>query len=678
MNSGSVSPSGSRLRSSSPLLHVGSIDLSGLPPIHVIPAHLTDEELHAYEDDLIRCHAPLTYDTNEAKIFIGNVHTKKRAQFELRKFGICTTETTSWKDKQEQHDEPRGKKRKLNEATASLSISQAETEDEDATDTSQTAPAKPDLERFFSQATAGQFIVIKTQWLKDSTAQGHLRPLLEYIVYEFKRTERPHDTPLSPTPATPDPPPSHTPAEPNTILARARADTPPRRTGGTVTHFASAPYGARRFRDQEHGTHSRGEHERPKLLALDTNDDDSPTSSADASVVPPAPDWVKQGLKYSCQRVTLSPCANEEFVELLKQIRLARLLTSDEIGVRAYSTSIASICSVPTRIVRPEEILRLPGCDVKIANLWIEFRNTGSVEAAREIEEDQDEMLKILKLFYDIWGVGDKTAREFFDRGWRDLDDVVEYGWSSLSRVQQIGLKYYEELKVGIPKTEVEFILGKVKDHAIKVRDGGIEALVVGGYRRGKEESGDVDIIISHRDLAKTENLVVDVIASLEEEGWITHTLRVDHRNSERGQTPVAMKTQQVVIGSGFDTLDKGMVVWQDTNWATKEADLQRDPKAKNPNIHRRVDIIISPWRTVGCAVLGWSGGTTFQRDVRRYAKYHKEWKFDSSGIRSRRTGEIIRLEGLEGISGSMVDAEKKVFEGLGLVYREPWERCTG
>jgi len=178
--------------------------------------------------------------------------------------------------------------------------------------------------------------------------------------------------------------------------------------------------------------------------------------------------------------------------------------------------------------------------------------------------------------------------------------------------------------------------------------------------------------------LAKTENLVVDVIASLEEEGWITHTLRVDSTNSNRGQTPVALKTLQVVIGSGFDTLDKGLVVWQDINWPTKEADLRKDPKAKNPNIHRRVDIIISAWRTVGCAVLGWSGGTTFQRDVRRYAKYLKEWKFDSSGIRSRRTGEIVRLEGPEGVSGSMIDAEKAVFEGLGLAYREPWERCTG
>jgi DNA polymerase IV len=130
--------------------------------------------------------------------------------------------------------------------------------------------------------------------------------------------------------------------------------------------------------------------------------------------------------------------------------------------------------------------------------------------------------------------------------------------------------------------------------------------------------------------------------------------------------------------GAGFDTLDKALVVWQDPHWPTEEADLAADPKAKNTNIHRRVDIIISPWRTVGCAVTGWSGGTTFQRDLRRYAKAANGWKFDSSGIRNRYTGEVVSIEGPEGVSGSMVDAEKAVFEGMGLAYKEPWERCTG
>ena len=49
----------------------------------------------------------------------------------------------------------------------------------------------------------------------------------------------------------------------------------------------------------------------------------------------------------------------------------------------------------------------------------------------------------VLRQFYEIWGVGDKTAREFYyDQGWRELDHIIERGWDTLTRVQQIGLKY--------------------------------------------------------------------------------------------------------------------------------------------------------------------------------------------------------------------------------------------
>jgi DNA polymerase IV len=395
------------------------------------------------------------------------------------------------------------------------------------------------------------------------------------------------------------------------------------------------------------------------------------------------PEWVKAGIKYACQRLTPKDQPNESFIALLKKIKLARLLTNDEIGVRAYSTSIAAMAAYPYKVSNPREIMALPGCDAKIANLYIEWVNTGTIKAVDDIEADED--LKILRVFYEIWGVGATTAREFYyDKGWRDLDDIVEYGWKTLSRVQQIGVKFYDEFLDQIPRAEVKEIGDIVHRHACKARNDGIQSLIVGGYRRGKEASGDVDIIVSHPDEKQTLNIVNDIVTSLEDEGWITHTLLLSLNSTNRGQQTLPFRTGGG--GHGFDTLDKALVVWQDPNWPTKEADLAANPKAKNPNIHRRVDIIISPWRTVGCAVLGWSAGTTFERDLRRYAKSAKGWKFDSSGVRSRGSGQVVDIEGFyeykgsigEGRATTMEQAEKRVFEGMGLVYREPWERCTG
>ncbi len=180
--------------------------------------------------------------------------------------------------------------------------------------------------------------------------------------------------------------------------------------------------------------------------------------------------------------------------------------------------------------------------------------------------------------------MGAKTANDFYNRGWRDLDDIVEFGWDTITRVQQIGIKYYEELQEKILRAEVEDIAGTILEHANKIRKG-FQMVIVGGYRRGKASSGDVDVLLSHSDSSATEFFVNEIVTRLEKAKYVTHTLTLSHKNSERGQTPVAWKGENRKAGSGFDTLDKALVVWQDPNWDTAKA-------SKNPNPHRRVDII--------------------------------------------------------------------------------------
>jgi len=103
--------------------------------------------------------------------------------------------------------------------------------------------------------------------------------------------------------------------------------------------------------------------------------------------------------------------------------------------------------------------------------------------------------------------------------------------------------------------------------------------------------------------------------------------------------------------------------------------DLEIDPNAKNPNPHRRVDILLTPWKTAGCAVLGWTGGKQFEKDLRSYCR-HKGLRFDSTGVIRRSDGKWQDLE--IGEQGDMVAKEKKVFKELGLEYLEPSQRCTG
>lgn len=243
--------------------------------------------------------------------------------------------------------------------------------------------------------------------------------------------------------------------------------------------------------------------------------------------------------------------------------------------------------------------------------------------------------------------------------------------------MQQIGVKFYDELKIKIGRPEVEFIANTILTYARRV-DPAFEMMVVGGYRRGQKGSGDVDVVLSHPDEALTRHFIGQLVVMLEKGGFISHTLSLSTRNSDRGQEPLQWKGRAARGSPGFDTLDKAMLVWKTPKQGLPKG---RDggSHAQEEPLHRRVDIIISPWKTVGCAILGWSGGTTFERDLRRYCKMEKSLKFDSSGIRSRIDGSWVDLEGGErGRAPNMETAEKRVFEGLGLTWIRPEQRCTG
>jgi len=677
-----------------------ALDLSRLPPIAIFTAHLKDEEVKLLKETLRQYDAPLTTDVSRAKVFVGKVGTKRRAEFELRARKLVVQEIVTPKrpaSPVKAHDHS-NKRRRIGKTSGRLSADEGDsTTEEEAGNGSETeqhhvplsSPSRSDngsqAPLLFEDPSDDTIWVIKFDWVEACVAAGHLLPLGDNLVYTGKVIERPKSlnrksikdifgahtkvAPASQTLLATRPHPVQD------ILDRAKLDMKtttkkstyqPQRFGNHTSSRFDGKAFARSSQPVGHSYASQA----AQLLQQTTSEYEGEDSD-----IPAAPDWVKKGVKYSCQRFTPGNGPNEDFLDQLKKIRTARTLIDDDIGVRAYSTIIASIAAYPYRLSHPREIAQLPGCDEKTEVLFVEWKNTGKIQAVEDFEAD--ESMKVLRSFYNIWGVGAKTARQFYyNNHWTELDDIIEFGWNDLDRVQQIGVKYYDEFLVSIPRPEVEQIAAVVREHAVKLRDERITVTIVGGYRRGKTDSGDVDLIVSHPELESTAGLVREIVESLEESEWITHTLTMSLKNTNRGQHALPLRSAKGA-GAGFDTLDKALVVWQDPAWLTREEDLAENPRAKNPAIHRRVDIIIAPWRSVGCAVLGWSGGTTFQRDLRRYAKAIKGWKFDSSGIRSRSNGEAIMLEGPDGVQGTPEDAERKVFEGLGLEYVPPEYRIT-
>ncbi|KIW15659.1 hypothetical protein PV08_05708 [Exophiala spinifera] len=765
-----------------------SFDLASVPPIYILPSHLTPEALHEHEDLVFRLGGSLTYDSQEARVFLGNIGQKRRASFDLRARGVWTEEaplpetdrqstTHGSSDEGPPRKKPKAgwierdvKRQAAKRRPSSRSSTESSTQSDDV-------PPPPDVSW---PNLKSHIVVLKLAWLESCIKQGHIVHYRPFIVYTGRIIPKPAGeaspkalrdptTYVKTTPGSASGSSSshHVPKPTTSILERARADAAMHHTSSNNTFHPHR----RRFGDHAHSTPSLAKPP-PKLHRTTTSEFEDLANNP----LPPLPDWATGPYAhYSCCRDTPMLTRNAAFIAQLTKIKESRILTLDDIGVRAYSTSIASLSAYEHHIRHPEEIIRLPGCNAKLASLWSEWYHSAETDGERSIATvralDEDVDLQHLRLFWNIWGVGPDTARKFyFERGWKDLDDVVEFGWAGLTRVQQIGVKYYDEFMAKIPRAEVEQISGVILDHARSVlgvkpaQYGGVEdveCIIVGGYRRGKTECGDVDVVLSHRDEAKTKDLVVDIVSSLEATGWITHTLSLHTTTSDRGQATLPFRANH--HGGGFDSLDKALCVWQDPRYDDGDADdeeegqqeklpdrnekdenddqsgnavaiksgkvaKQNKNNKKNPNIHRRVDIIISSWRTVGCAVLGWSGGTTFQRDIRQFVSKTRGLKFDSSGVRDRANGLVLDLEAprpktkealeaaLKGkqqqppqppppsqqqqqqqqqqqppppppVANADVewddkdtwqDRERRLMDGLGFGYRPPEKRCTG
>jgi DNA ligase-1 len=116
------------------------------------------------------------------------------------------------------------------------------------------------------------------------------------------------------------------------------------------------------------------------------------------------------------------------------------------------------------------------------------------------------------KDFMNIHGVGPKNAEKLVKSGFTSIDDLrkcKDIG-EHLNDVQQLGLKYYEDMLIRIPREEI-FRHENYLKQIIKILDvpkGSVHFTIAGSYRRGKEDSGDIDILFSSKSKKKYDEFI--------------------------------------------------------------------------------------------------------------------------------------------------------------------------
>ncbi|ORX61939.1 Nucleotidyltransferase [Hesseltinella vesiculosa] len=335
---------------------------------------------------------------------------------------------------------------------------------------------------------------------------------------------------------------------------------------------------------------------------------------------------------YACQYPAPLICPNQDLVDICLKLEHARDLTGDSMNALAYRKSIAALKNYPVKISKPQQAWALKGIGKKTGRIIADFLRDGRVQDIEMLNANP--AYTILERFYSVHGVGNHTAREWLSKDYKTLEDVVAH--EKLSADQELGIKYYDDFLKRIPRSEVELLVEEFRAGLQDVQPD-CEYTVCGSYRRGKPDSGDVDIVVTHDNAKVTQTLLTKIVDHFKDQGHIVGVLSMSS-----GPDNSHVTANSVLRNRNCQAL----CVW-----------LSKHPDAAK--IHRRMDIIVAPKMDYPMAVLGWTGSKYFERSIRLYSKTVLGIKMTSHGL--FRAGKKLNVE-----------SERHAFKILQLNYLEP------
>lgn len=338
---------------------------------------------------------------------------------------------------------------------------------------------------------------------------------------------------------------------------------------------------------------------------------------------------------------------NARVVELLEKMLDIHAAFSDRWRVFSYRKAIGTLRQLKWKVRTYEEAMQLPKVGHRIAS---KIEEIVLKDSFAQLEYAQQEpMTKVLELFQKIYGVGQAQAHKWIAQGFRTLEDLEEK--AKLSTNQRVGIDHFDDLNTRIPRCEVEALGACVRRVAATI-DPKVELLIGGSYRRGSESSGDIDFIITKNGTSSSDELVPfldKLVHSLQDDGFLTATLAALSHNAKKG------------LGSKWH----GCCVLPKADFPGEQADYRP--------IWRRIDLLLVPESEFGAALIYFTGNDIFNRSMRHLASM-KGMRLNQRGLYKDVMRGPGRVKYTEGVLVEGRD-EKKIFEILGVKWREPHER---
>ena len=327
---------------------------------------------------------------------------------------------------------------------------------------------------------------------------------------------------------------------------------------------------------------------------------------------------VKSPVTMPAPKTSISKPYNEAFVSLLEKLEKIMIQKGEPFRARAYQKAQQSIMLYKEPITSLDQIKDLKGVGKTILAKFQEYLDTGKLNAIEKEKENP------MFLFTNIYGVGPKKAQALIDKGITTIAQLRD-NQDQLNDKQKIGLEYYEAIEQRIPRDEIvrfETVLSAVFKE-LGYPSASME--IVGSYRRGAKDSGDIDIIMT--DAAHNPDLLSRFVEKLVEMKIVIHKL---------------------------------------TDGKTKVLAIAALPK--KGAVPRRVDFLYTPPDEFAFAILYFTGSKIFNTVMRQRA-LDRGYTLNEHGIYHMVSGK----------KGAKVDkafpTEKSIFDFLGMEYKKPEER---
>jgi len=176
----------------------------------------------------------------------------------------------------------------------------------------------------------------------------------------------------------------------------------------------------------------------------------------------------------------------------------------------SYKKVIPSIKKLKSDIDLSSENLKIiNGLGKGLLEKIEQIKETGTCSIYEKIKNYHDPK----KDFMNIHGVGPKNAVKLVKSGFNSIDVLRNCPTISehLNDVQQLGLKYYDDMLIRIPRKEIKLheIYIKTIIDICDIPKGSVQFTIAGSYRRGVDSSGDIDILFCSKD-KKKYNIFID------------------------------------------------------------------------------------------------------------------------------------------------------------------------